>query len=649
MEIETKLFDEPKPFTMYTIYQRDKGDKSYVYTVEVDAIGVTVFNGVIKRYETERYTRYPFLRRDDDPIDADNTLRHFNDKPNLVYFESGAYYSEEKGYSGGFDANTNATFVLEGTKEETYEKAMQLYQKALDAREACIMESVGYYIQAGKKASKSFENSLGYTSLTGNIILGVVTRIGNRKLDYKGYGINTEIDEIQKNDAYYKQIEEKFGEYFKNKYSDYEYLEQTFKKYSNHSLAEAFFYLIEDKRREKARGIMPGSDVFNKVTELKLDYEEQKEKARAFTQLEAAFAIYGTEEAPREHFTSEEAYDIYRRIAPEFKEVVVNSDLKTMVDAAVRWSEMSLPLFSRDSMLDNIRRDERAIDDVPKEMLSDDNFVAKAVAVNPRVLDITDSFAVINTDTDSKDYHPFLKMFLEDNMMQKTVEELGKMLEDGIPVAKENAEYLIATLNELCSESELAEMNISMQLLKYKIAEPQVVTAETDPEIAEDDQEQAEPDSVLDAIREDEWAIKDAPTELLKDNDFIAKAIAVNPLVLDVYETVRIDDDVSDNIYPLWGLFLEGDMMQKTAEELVRMLEDGIPGARENAEYLIHKLDNVKQIFHDDELKKINFTIQTLECVASEPQVVTIEDEPGIAEDKNDKKSKKGGNVGEDR
>ena len=199
MENNFKLYDKAKEITQYTIVG------GLVYTNEFQVFGENYDkNGKFNSYETERHFKYP--NENTEEIWNGNTSRNLYQKADTVHaIYSQASYSEEKGFYKGETnfPDVDVRIVLFGTKEETQQKAKELYDKYLEGRDNHIAKVFDDLVKTGRVARQSF-NRMNEMKDT-------------QRYNVKGIGVNTELDQKLEGDesyTYYQKyldIKEKFG------------------------------------------------------------------------------------------------------------------------------------------------------------------------------------------------------------------------------------------------------------------------------------------------------------------------------------------------------------------------------------------------------------------------------------------------------
>ena len=150
-------------------------------------------------------------------------------------------------------------------------------------------------------------------------------------------------------------------------FTDFFYLEETLKKHPwklEKEMIALFSNLVEDPAIEYWAETEFGGDLLAAlrfsiahIYKVSPDVNETKEP---INQLCNALIQFGDMGLLKGKFTSKEAFEYFKKIAPEFNAAVINPNPRERIDCAVRWAELTKPLWAKDTeeeeekMLDNI-------------------------------------------------------------------------------------------------------------------------------------------------------------------------------------------------------------------------------------------------------------------------------------------------------
>ena len=158
-------------------------------------------------------------------------------------------------------------------------------------------------------------------------------------------------------------------------FTDFQYLEEVLKRHPwemEKRIVGLFANLVEDPAIEYQAETEFGGDLLAalrfSITHIYRNSPDINESDDAFSQLCNALIQFGDMGILKGKFTSKEAFEYFKKIAPEFNQAVTTTDPRLRIDYAERWMEITKPLWETDSV-----KKEREMMDFIKKLMEDNS------------------------------------------------------------------------------------------------------------------------------------------------------------------------------------------------------------------------------------------------------------------------------------
>lgn len=140
-------------------------------------------------------------------------------------------------------------------------------------------------------------------------------------------------------------------------FTDFAYLEETLEKHpwiAEKEVTSLMANLVEDPAIEYGADTVVGGEMLASlqfsIAHIYKMSPRLETSDNAFTQLCNALIQFGDMGLLKGSFTFKAAYDMFCRIAPEFNSAVIEPDPRARIDYAVRWMDMTRPLWEKDNL-----------------------------------------------------------------------------------------------------------------------------------------------------------------------------------------------------------------------------------------------------------------------------------------------------------